>query len=202
VTGHDRILAHIATLDLLLEAGPCPQASGMRAGLRLAVRELEAEAPRQPNPIQAPIRQPDPPAAPFPLPPPPPVVARPLTPLPPAAPPNKRSKAAADRWARWREREAAEARGEDLPDIATVTPARAPRVTTPKPAAPPAAALWPAEQAEIADRALAEKHARVRVLLIEGKEEHLIAAECRIPLREVMRLRAELREDMRRGVAP
>lgn len=54
-----------------------------------------------------------------------------------------------------------------------------------------------AERPEVADAAVLSKQDRARALLRDGKEEMLVSAEVRLPLREVFRLAGEVRREKR-----
>jgi hypothetical protein len=120
---------------------------------------------------------------------------------------------AAQRKAHWTQRETPEARAARMAKIAAT--ARAKAAPASPAAAPPPQAPWPAEVAEDpslaataqqaalpaaaeaarADAAVLSRHERARALILAGKDEHIVSAEVGLPLREVYRLRGELRDD-------
>lgn len=95
------------------------------------------------------------------------------------------------------------ARRVGLPTVRSFMPA-APAAAPPPdpPAPPPEPAAAPAPEPARADQALAARHAQARELLRRGLNPDDVAATTRLPPREVLRLRAELREAARTTTAP
>jgi len=65
----------------------------------------------------------------------------------------------------------------------------------------PAAKTVTAIAPEVADAAIEARHERAKALLREGKPEHIVQMQTRLPLREVFRLKMEVREERRRAEA-